>query len=596
MGDEEDLIKQDIAEQVVEKKTEEPKQHTESAKKTIKKVHAKKSVEKKEVKKTASKSSHKKVNKDSKKDSNKSKGKKSKKDDTLVWKILGIIVGIAIIIAIVMFAVKSGNQTSNTVSGTIVAKTGLSITADNSGINEKSVIVGAKDAPITVYVYSEYLCPYCKKFHDETLGQIIEKYVKTGYVKVVPKEFVVHGEPAKILSVAALCANEQGKYAEMDKQLFSDQYFPLNDKTKLTEIATAISLDVVKFDECVASGKFDEVIAQDMTDGQALGVSGTPAISVNGYLIVGAQPFSVFDQAIQDLIAGKEPTGAEPKAVPVDTSKDPESTMYVISDKTCTICDTTQIVTVTKEKIFPKVNVVELDYKSTQGAKILKATGSKIIPIYAFSNDVKLSANYASIEQAMIEAGDYIYINPGATGGQGKLLVPVEMGNAPVKGNAKAKVTIVEFSDFECPYCGKFYSETYNQIVTDYIDTGKVRIAFRNFPLSFHKDAQKAAEASECAKDQNKFWEMHDKLFESQSALDVASLKIYAKDLSLDTAKFNACLDNGDKESVVAEDAAYGASIGVSGTPAFYINGMQIAGALPFESFKEIIDAELAKS
>lgn len=159
-----------------------------------------------------------------------------------------------------------------------------------------------------------------------------------------------------------------------------------------------------------------------------------------------------------------------------------------------------------------------------------------------------------------------------------------------VYGPANAKVTLIEYSDFECPYCSKQY-DTMAQIKAAY--PKDVKIVFRHFPLSFHENAQKAAEASECAADQGKFWEMHDRVFEANKAgkMGVDVWKQAAKDLKLDTAKFDNCLDKGEKTARVAEDQAEGSNAGVSGTPATFINGQLIEGALPFDSFKQAIEA-----
>ncbi|MFL5349583.1 MAG: DsbA family protein [Hyalangium sp.] len=162
----------------------------------------------------------------------------------------------------------------------------------------------------------------------------------------------------------------------------------------------------------------------------------------------------------------------------------------------------------------------------------------------------------------------------------------------PSKGPEGAPVTIVEFSDFQCPFCGKART-TVDEVVKSYGD--KVRLVFRHFPLSFHENAPKAAEAAACAQDQGKFWEMHDKLFSNQQALKVDDLKKYAADLGLDAARFNECLDSGKKAEQIKKDQAAGEKAGVSGTPAFFINGVALSGAVPADDFKAIIDSELKK-
>ena len=160
----------------------------------------------------------------------------------------------------------------------------------------------------------------------------------------------------------------------------------------------------------------------------------------------------------------------------------------------------------------------------------------------------------------------------------------------PIYGSPDAPVIIVEFSDFQCPYCSRV-NPTMEQIKTTYGD--KIAIVFRDFPLPMHKEAPKAGEAAQCANDQGKFWEYHDKLFANQRALADENLKAYAVDLGLDAAAFDSCLDAGKYTAEVEADKKAGAAVGVAGTPAFFVNGQFLNGARPFESFKELIDAEL---
>lgn len=163
------------------------------------------------------------------------------------------------------------------------------------------------------------------------------------------------------------------------------------------------------------------------------------------------------------------------------------------------------------------------------------------------------------------------------------------------EGDPNAPVTIVEFSDFECPYCARFYNQAYQQIKEQYIDTGKVKFVYRDFPLGFHKDAQKAAEAAECAGEQDKYYEMHDLLFEKGVDGGVSAFKQYAEELDLDTTEFNQCLDSGTMAGEVQKDMRDGQALGVQGTPAFFINGKLLSGAQPFEVFQQVIEEELAK-
>jgi predicted DsbA family dithiol-disulfide isomerase len=169
--------------------------------------------------------------------------------------------------------------------------------------------------------------------------------------------------------------------------------------------------------------------------------------------------------------------------------------------------------------------------------------------------------------------------------------VEVAAGDGPPRGPEDAPVTIVEFSDFQCPYCARV-NPTLDEVLKRYPD--QVRVVFRHFPLEFHKEAPKAAEASRCASEQGKFWEYHDLLFANQKALGVDQLKQYAAQLGLDQADFDQCLDSGREAAAVQQDMADGRAAGVSGTPAFFINGRFVNGALPVEAFVEAIEAELA--
>jgi len=170
-----------------------------------------------------------------------------------------------------------------------------------------------------------------------------------------------------------------------------------------------------------------------------------------------------------------------------------------------------------------------------------------------------------------------------------------------IVGDKNAKVEIVEFSDYQCPYCKKFYTDTEQQLMDTYVKTGKARLSYRNFPLSFHQNAQVSAEAAECVAKiggNDAYWKFHDTLFTKGNGdgtgLDEASLKQYAADLKIDATKFATCLDNHETAAAVKADADAGAAAGVSGTPSFYVNGKQLVGAQPFSSFQSAIDAELA--
>lgn len=162
----------------------------------------------------------------------------------------------------------------------------------------------------------------------------------------------------------------------------------------------------------------------------------------------------------------------------------------------------------------------------------------------------------------------------------------------PSMGPADAPVTLVEFSDFQCQYCARS-AATVKQLFEKY--PGKIRLVFQDFPLPNHKEAPKAAEAAACAHDQGKFWEMHDQLFQNQANLSVGELKRYAANVGLDAPAFSACLDTGKHAGEWKRTRALGEGYGISGTPAFFINGVPVFGAAPLQEFTTIIDDELAR-
>jgi protein-disulfide isomerase len=170
----------------------------------------------------------------------------------------------------------------------------------------------------------------------------------------------------------------------------------------------------------------------------------------------------------------------------------------------------------------------------------------------------------------------------------------VSVVGSPVRGAEKAAVTIVKFEDFQCPFC-KTVQPTFNDLLKRY--DGKVRIVHKDLPLdALHPQARLAAEAARCAGDQGKFWDYHDKLYASSPKLGVEEVKAVAKEVGLDASRFDQCLSSGKLRAAVQQDYAQAAQLGLTGTPAFFINGREISGAQPLEAFAAIIDEELGKS
>jgi protein-disulfide isomerase len=162
----------------------------------------------------------------------------------------------------------------------------------------------------------------------------------------------------------------------------------------------------------------------------------------------------------------------------------------------------------------------------------------------------------------------------------------------PSLGPDDAPITIVEFSDFQCPFCRRFHDETYQALLDAY--PGKIRFVYRNLPLtSIHPNAMPSAIASLCANDQNAYWDFHEKLFSSET-LDEATFVQYATDLNLNVDEFTACLSSGKHDEYIKQDMDFALNLGVQSTPTFFINGLAIVGAQPLSSFQQLIDKEIA--
>lgn len=184
--------------------------------------------------------------------------------------------------------------------------------------------------------------------------------------------------------------------------------------------------------------------------------------------------------------------------------------------------------------------------------------------------------------------------------------IRLDTGESPSRGDSAAPLVLIDFSDYQCPYCGKFFRETYPKLVSDYVESGKVRYVFRDFPIeTLHPQALKAAEAARCAGDQGRYWAMHDLLFSDQDALSEADLVDRSRKLALDRGAFQSCLGSGRHAAAVRQSVMEGQSIGVSGTPAFFIGRAQpgktemtvlraLSGARPYTEFQAVLDSLLA--
>ena len=297
--------------------------------------------------------------------------------------------------------------------------------------------------------------------------------------------------------------------------------------------------------------------------------------------------------------------------------------LTVIDDPTCTTCNVDLFAKQVKDNLIKDLVVEKVLYNSTDGKAMIKAFGANQVPTYLFSENIDKRADWATkLASAFIKkeynGRIYYMLNPEYVPSKEMITEPKVLSGAVVYGNKSAKVTIFEFSDYECPFCGiaegnKALDEQFQarepgyvapmpMVYKDYIDTGKVKLVFYNMALTqLHPHVKIAHEASLCANEQGKWKEFHDKLYLDRKdwvgkSNYTSIMKNFAKDLGLNTAKFDSCLDSHKYLNQINNEINYGRSLGVSGTPAFFIDKHFISGAQNFSTFKTIIDAELARA
>jgi protein-disulfide isomerase len=480
--------------------------------------------------------------------------------------IIVTVVVTAVIVLLVIFAVQ--------------AMSGM-----GSGITDRNTVSG--DGVVTIIEYSDFECPFCARAQP-TLEQLKDIYGDQIQIEFRHFPLSFHANAQKAAE-ASECARDQGMFWEYHDILFANQN--ALGVASLKQYAADLGLDTATFNSCLDSGEKASLVTEDMAQGRAAGVSGTPGFVIGGELIVGAQPVSAFQPIINELLAEG---GSVPKDVEIQTiDEDPELTLTIIEDASCVLCDTQRISQVLTTDLFPTTEVVVLQKDSTQAQALIEEHDLIGLPAFLYAGELTDAFNYNQVEGAFALSGDQYVLSPRAVGTV-KLLEEIDISNEPVQGDVDAPVTIIEFSDFECAFCTRFYTETYPQVVAEYIETGIAKMAYMHFPLDFHPNAQKAGEASECANDQGKFWEYHDRLFDT-GALTVSDLKSHAAALDLDQTQFDECLDSGKYTQEVMDDMAVGSAAGVSGTPGFVVNGVLIVGAQPFDVFEQVIEAELAQ-
>lgn len=411
--------------------------------------------------------------------------------------------------------------------------------APKSIVPETMPAKGAKEALVTIVEISDFQCPFCNRV-GPTIKKILETYPNE--VQVVwannPLGFHPRAKPA---ALAAMAAHRQGKFWEMHDKLFANQRELTDENFK--KWAGELQLDVAKFEADMKDAALGAQIDREQQAANATGARGTPGFFINGKLLSGAQPFEAFDKEIKEALAKAKELQSGGKA-----GEELAMAAYEARD----------------------ANV-----------------GKKVFGYFFKGEKIEAPAPQQQAQQdtgpAKPPRDSYEIWN-----------VPVDIKADAVQGNNDtALVTIVEFSDFECPFCSRG-KNTVDEVVKEYGD--KVRVVFKHHPLPFHKNARPAHAAAIAAQAQGKFWEFHDKAFANARALTPENFEAWAKELGLDVEKFKKDAADAAADKRITADMELAGTVAVRGTPNFVINGRKIVGAQPLPVFKAVIDEELEKA
>jgi protein-disulfide isomerase len=386
---------------------------------------------------------------------------------------------------------------------------------------------GGRSPKVTIVAFSEFQCPFCARVLP-TLDELTKSYGEDLRVVFKHRPLPFHGR-AVPAALAAEAAGEQGKFWEMHDRLFASQ--KELDDASLEKHAADLGLDVARWKAALANGKARARVDADAKLADQLSVNGTPSFFINGRPLLGAQPADRFKAMVdEELIKADQKLAAG----------------------------------TARGALYAELTRAGLEKREEPAGRIGPA------------GNCQGGACPGAGVRAPVEDDGKIH--------------KVELGNAPVRGPRDGAVTVVLFSEFQCPFCKKI-APTLEELEKAF--PGKVRVAWKNFPLGFHEHARGAALAAHAAGQQGKFWQMHDKLLENQQALLPADLERYAQELGLDVARWKVAMASSELASLVDADMKQGQSLGVTGTPSMFINGRKVVGALPLDMLKPIVQEVL---
>lgn len=489
-----------------------------------------------------------------------------------------------------------------------------------SQIGPRPPVTTPAGSKVLVEEFSDFQCPACG-YAFQAVEQLKKDY--SDKITFVYKQFPLPGDSppyhklAQKAAEASECARDQEKFEEYYNKLFQENIRAYNagenepkmSVADLKLIAKSIGLDSSKFDSCLDSGAKAQIVNDQVQEGMGRGVNGTPTIFIGGTKFNGNFTSAAeLKKAVDSKIASSG-TGA----AGTDQNKpDPEFDLVEVDDDSCTVCNQSKFPLLLTSSAFPSAKLVTYKASSAEGKKFISDFNLDILPAFLLEKEVEKTANFSQISQYLEKKGDY-YVFPyalidqisGQTGplyaARRLLNAQVPLTDAPVLGNPLSEIKFVAFEDYQCPFCKRYEDETFPKLKENYIDSNKIAYYFKDYPF-LGEDSKTAANAGQCVLEQSnsQFWKFLLLVFSKQGSENggwagEANIKEYVKDMNgLDQNMFAECLSSKKYSGRVSASSAFGKSIGGFGTPTLFINNIQVQGAYSYDTFKQIIDDEIA--
>lgn len=480
-------------------------------------------------------------------------------------------------------------------------------------VTDKDAFKGPKDAKYVIVEFSDFQCPYCSRVAPLISG--ITKDNKD--VKVVFKHFPLSfHKMAKKASIATHCANEQGKFWELHDKIFANQK-DLND-ANLEKWVKELKLDMKKYKTCSTSPETMKIIENDILLGSKLGVKGTPSIFLNNVQI-NATTKDIMNEAIESERNKVFGALTNDTIIAKINKEEIKWSDFLKENKNFEVLNKSEKMKKNYE-LYAQLLSKELSKQILEEAA--KEDGLKTVDEYikkiidaikeptqeelkALYNKLKPKLQGKTFDEIRPQLVQYSKREKGQNAVQlrmkklsDKYKVKVTMPlpvlpkfninteNSPFIGKKDAEYTLVEFSDFQCPYCSKAAAFT-EEILKKY--PNKVKVVFKHFPLPFHKNARAASIAAQCSHKQGKFREFYNKAFQNQAKLTEENFIAWAKEFKLNIDDFKKCLKDSTIETKIDKDLQEGQNLGIQGTPTLYLNGVLYNSAHDLKSFSEFI-------